>query len=66
MLICLHAYMLTCLRSEDSDEIYCIWTAEKSEKKSDENYRESFHQNVNKIPFENQKKYIMEKEFLFL
>ena len=32
-------YMLICLRRDDSDEFYCITTSEKSEQKSDCNYR---------------------------
>ena len=58
--------MLICLRKDDSDEIYCIRTAEISEPKSDCNYRNSCKQNDNRISFENRKKYIMEKELLLI
>ncbi|OGU59069.1 MAG: hypothetical protein A2X64_00205 [Ignavibacteria bacterium GWF2_33_9] len=61
-----NAYMLICLCRDDSDEIYCIRTAEKSEPKSDENYRESCKLYFNRISFENRKKYIMEKELLLI
>jgi len=60
------AYMLICLRRDDSDEIHCIRTVEKSEQRADENYKESYKQYFNRISFENRKKYIMEKELLLI
>jgi len=41
MLICLYAYMLICLYRDVLQIFYCIETAEKSEQKSDCNYRKN-------------------------
>ena len=57
-------YMLICIHREDSDGIYCIINAEKSELKSDENYRETY--NNKHITFKILRDlFIMNSEFKF-